>query len=347
MTPMHIPSASNRPARLIQSAGFTLIELLIAIALMLLVLTAVTAIYVPSRQLNVAQNAVSTMTDDGLIATETLSREFRHAQHLGCPSLGESSSGRRNVSSNAIDAVGGINAFKFTPAASFRVLTVGDSGTPTAAISGTPVLEVITAANGGSQLLAPMTNRNTMAVPIMLRTDPGIKIPSSLTATNTAPVALIGDCNSNEMFTVFNVVTASTGGWTISANEGALRTLYGTDAKVSPVLRTQYFVQTYSGGDTRSTTALYKRTSTADARFWNSAQPLVMDVVSWSVTGLDDTNGDGLADGIVALPRASGADTISTLRIVLNLESASKTGTDGATLKRSFSPSILIRARAS
>ena len=344
---MHIPSASNFRARLSQSAGFTLIELLIAIALMLLILTAVTAVYVPSRQLNMAQSAVSTMTDDGLIATETVSREFRHAQHLGCPALGDSSSGRRSVSRDPILAVGGINAFEFTPAASFRVLTVGDSGTPTAAVSGTPVLEVITAANGGSHLLAPMTSRNTRAAPINLRTDPGIRMPVSPTATNTAPVALIGDCNSNEMFTVFDVVTDATGGWTISANENALRTLYGADAKVSSVLRTQYFLQTYSGGDTRSTTALYKRTSTADARFWNNAQPLVMDVASWTLTGVDDTNGDGLADGIVTLPRVSGADTISALRIVLNLESPSKTGTDGATLKRSFTPTILIRARAS
>lgn len=343
---MHTPSASNRRLRLTQLAGFTLIELLIAIALMLLVLTAVTAVYLPSRQLNVAQNAVSTMTDDGLIATETLSREFRHAQHLGCPALGDSSSGRRSVSRDPITAASGINAFEFTPVGSLRVLTAGDSGTSSSALSGTPVLEIITAANGGSHLKNPMMSRDAFGVPIELRTDPGITIPSSLSATNTAPVALIGDCNSNEMFTVSAVAT-SAGGWTISSWENPLRTLYGTDAKVSPVQRTQYFLQTYSGGDTRSTTALYKRTSTADASFWNNAQPLIMDVVSWTLTGLDDTNGDGLADSIVALPRASGADTISALKIVLNLESPAKTGTDGATLKRSFSPSILIRARAS
>ena len=328
-----------------QSAGFTLIELLIAIALMLLILTAVTAVYVPSRQLNVAQSAVSTMTDDGLIATETLSREFRHAQHLGCPALGDSSSGRRSVSRDAITAASGLNVFEFTPAGSLRVLTAGDSGTPSSAISATPVLEIITAANGGSHLKNPMTSRDAFNIPIELRTDPGIKVPSPV-AINTAPVALIGDCNSNEMFTASAVAT-SAGGWTISSWENPLRTLYGTDAKVSSVLRTQYFLQTYSGGDTRSTTALYRRISKPDAGSWFPAQPLVMDVASWTLTGVDDTNGDGLADGIVTLPRVSGADTISALRIVLNLESPSKTGTDGATLKRSFTPTILIRARAS
>ena len=70
------------------SLGFTLIELLISITIMLLVLFAVTSVYVSSRQLSVTQSAVSTMNKDGQSAAELLSREFRQAQQVGCPAIG-------------------------------------------------------------------------------------------------------------------------------------------------------------------------------------------------------------------------------------------------------------------
>ncbi len=332
------------------SLGFTLIELLISIAIMLVVLFAVTSVYISSRQLSLTQTAVSTMNKDGQSAVELLSREFRQAQQVGCPAIGGSEYGKADVSRDSISAVAGVNAVQFTTGTAFAVKTAGDTDTPSSALAGTPVIEVRRARDGGSQLSAPMSNRNALNAPILLRTKSNITMPTvaEVSATNTDPLAVISDCQHAEMFTVFAV--AANNPWSVTPNN-PLRWRYGPDARVSNVTIAQYFLGTHLAGDARQNTALYKRTTTGDARFWTVPQPLIHDVATLAVTVDVDADGDGLAEATQPFPFPAAspvaASKIVAITLGLALKSPNKLGTDGDNIKRSFAPTITLRARAS
>ena len=327
-------------------SGFTLIELLISVAIMLVVLFAVSAVFISSRQVSITQSAVGTLNKDGQSASEILAREFRQAQQVGCPAVGGSEFGKTNVSRDSISAVSGVNAVELTTATAFAVKAAGDANTPSSALSGTPVIEVRRASDGGTQLSTVMANRNALNAPILVRTQPNITMPTA-SATNTAPLAVISDCQHAELFTVLGI---GSNPWSITP-VNQLRTRYGIDARVSGVSVTQYFLGAHLAGDPRQNTALYKRTSTQDARFWNVAQPLIHDVDTLLVSVDTDADGDGVADGATTFPFAA-ASPVASAQIVaislgLTLKSPTKLGTDSDNIKRSFVPTVTLRARAS
>lgn len=326
--------------------GFTLIELLVSIAIMLIVLAAVSSVFLSSRQLSVTQSAVSTMNKDGQSAAEILSREFRQAQQVGCPAVGGSEFGKTNVSRDSISAVSGVNAVELTTATAFAVKAAGDANTPSSALSGTPIIETRRARDGGTQLAEIMGNRNALSAPILLRTKPNVTIPTA-SASNTAPLAVISDCQHAELFTV---LALGTNPWSITPSN-PLRTRYGVDARVAGVTVTQYFLGTHLSGDARQNTALYKRTSTQDARFWNDPEPLIHDIDTLAVSVDTDPDGNGFAASTTTFP-FNPTSPVSSAQIVaitfgLSLKSPTKLGTTGDNIKRSFMPTVTLRARAS
>ena len=327
-------------------SGFTLIEVMISITIMFIVLFAVTSVFISSRQLSITQSAVSTMNKDGQSASEILAREFRQAQQIGCPAVGGSEFGKTNVSRDSISAVSGVNAVEITTTTAFAVKSAGDADAPSSALAGTPVIEVRRARDGGTQLSAVMADRKSLNAAILLRTDPNITVPTA-SATNTAPLAVISDCQHAELFTVLAI---GTNPWSITANN-PLRTRYGVDARVAGVTVTQYFLGTHLAGDPRQNTALYKRTSTQDARFWNTPQPLIHDVDTLAISVDTDADGDGAAEASQSFP-FSAASPVSSAQIVaislgLTLKSPAKLGTDSNNIKRRFEPTVTLRARAS
>src|ERR1700679_2775263 len=64
--------------------GFSLVELMIAVTLGLLLIGAVTAIFLGSRQSYHTTNGTSTLTDSGRFATDFVNRALRSTGFIGC-----------------------------------------------------------------------------------------------------------------------------------------------------------------------------------------------------------------------------------------------------------------------
>ena len=346
---MHIHSAPS--SQRFAASGLSLVELLVALAISLLVLFALTNVFIATKANTRLQGGMSRINENTQVAADALARDIRLIAHIGCPALGEVSRGFRRLSRDSIDDTGGANSFAMTPTSVVRVFPA-DGTLPGTALAGSPVIDVTHAASAGSHLLAPTTSRrvapnSTIATSLLLRSDPGIRMPA-VSDTNSYPTAVISDCATAETFQVVGVNAANTA-WRVDPFN-LLRTLYSTDARVMPVTRTQYFVGNHvRPGDERSTRAIFKRTMLADGYNWNPIpQPLVHDIDSMAITMELDTDGSFASDSSVASTAAFNPSQVVGLTINLILKTPdSVRGTGGVAVQRTSSATVGVRARTS
>ena len=341
---MRIPSGRNIVSR--TSRGITLIELLVAMAISLIVLFAVTNVYLSTRANTRLQSGISRINENAEVSAETLARDIRVVSHMGCPALGDVARGFRRLSRDSIDDTGAPNSFAMTPTSAVRVFAA-DGTLPSLAVAGSPVIDITHAASAGAHLVAPTTARrvspsSSVATSLFLRGDPGIKMPS-VTSTNSYPAAIISDCATAE---VFQVLAVSSNPWKVDPFN-ALRTTYSEDARVMPVTRTQYFVGNHvrPAGE-RTTRAIFKRTMRADGYNWDVAEPIIHDVDSLAITMEIDTDGTFATDSSVS--STSGYDTSKVVGMTINLilqTPSSVTGTNGTAVKRTSTATVTIRSR--
>jgi Tfp pilus assembly protein PilW len=315
----------------------SLVELMVALAISLVVLYTVVSLYGSTRMNNRLQTGVSRINENAQMTAELLARDIRQISNMGCPALGDAARGFRRLSRNSIDATGAPNTFSMTPT---NVIQLLPASAETKALAGTVVIEVTHAANNGVHLNAKMTSRAALT-DIFLRGDPGIKIPTSLSSSNSYPAAIISDCATAELF---QVVDAKSNPWSVSPF-GALRTLYAADARVMPVAKTRYFIGNYTGEI--AARAIYRRRTLADGYNWETIpQPLIHNVQAMNVSVEVDTDGDFSADATI--PYGSTYDPAQVVGLTLGLTfqaPAGVVGTGGAPVTRSSAASVAVRAR--
>ena len=268
--------------------GFTLIELLVAVAIGLVVLFAVTNVYLSTKANTRLQAGISRANESGLIATALVAREIRQTSHMGCPTLGKPGGGNHRANDpqdtkifGADDRDGGTRAI--------RLLTSTDADAPALTVAGTTILDIVHGANAGVHLAAAMPDRT---FPMTVTGDPGFDAVS-LSATNSYPAAIISTCSTSEIIKVAKVLKNP---WRVEALD-PLRVPYTTNARVMPATRTQFYVANYSrAAAERSSIALYSRTARRDGVNWNAGQPIAHDLQSMTLRLLLDTDGDFEAD---------------------------------------------------
>ncbi len=337
---MRIRSVSNhlRVLRRAGQTGLSLIELMVALAISLVVLFAVTNLFLTTTASTRTQAGISRINENSQISAELLAREIRQVAHMGCPALGDVSRGFRRLSRDSIDATGASNTFTMGPTNAVQLLA---STVESNAIAGTTVIDVVHAATAGAHLVAPMTSRNA---DMLLRGDSGVRMPTSLTSTNSYPTALISDCATAE---VFQVLAVSSNPWSISPF-AALRTTYTSDARVMPVTRTRFYIGNFTRpSDENSTRAIYRKSMRADGYNWDVAQPIVHDVQSMTLSVELDTDGDYQADTTVLSTSAFDPALVVglTMDIVFNTPTRVR-GTGGAVITRTSTATIGLRARS-
>lgn len=316
----------------------TLIELMVALAISLVVLFAVTSLFLSTKQSTRTQAGIGRINENSQLSAEILAREIRQVAHMGCPALGEVARGFRRLSRDSIDAVGGANSFTMGPT---NVIQLLPSTAESNAIAGTTVIDVVHAANTGAHLAARMTGRDA---DILLRGDPGVKMPGALSSTNSYPAAIISDCATAE---VFQVLAVANNPWKLSPF-ASLRTVYTTDARVMPVTRTRFYVGNHiRPSDENSTRAIFRRTMRADGYNWDAEQPIIHDVQSMTLRVELDTDGDYSADTTAT---SSGtfdpAQVVGlTMDIVLNTPNKVR-GTSGTVITRTSTATVGVRSRS-
>lgn len=331
---------ASRAFRRMES-GVTLLEILVALTISLIVLFAVVSVYAPTKQNTRLQAGVSRANETAQISAELLAREIRHTAHIGCPALGDPSRGLHRLSTDSLTAADPGNTFSLAGTTAVRVLATGSADAPSAAKTGTAIIDITHGANDGVHLLAKMTDRGDAMV---VTGDPGMTAATP-TASNGLPLAFITDCANAEAFKVSGVLQNP---WRVVPLD-KLRTLYSRDSRVMPGTRTQFFVGDYDRptGE-RDSVAIYSRTIRRDGVNWNTAQPVAHDIESMQVTMHLDTDADFQADTQVPFGSAYDPAQVVGLTLLLTFQTPEGVlGTAGVRVKRPYTTAINIRSRVS
>jgi type IV pilus assembly protein PilW len=322
--------------------GLSLVELMVALAISMVVLFAVSNVFVATKMNTRLQTGVSRANENAQISSELLAREIRHTAHIGCPQLGDPASGAHRAVRDSLEAGNSSSTFSISQDNAIRVLSASDPDAPASMIVGSAALDVVHGANDGVHLSARMVDRGAV---MYLTGNPGVDT-ASLSGTNSYPAAIISTCaESTEVFEVARVLEAP---WRIVPKNN-LRVPYTSDSRVMPAARTQFFLAPFTRpDDERSTLAVYRRTMRRDGVNWNAAEAIAHDVQSMSVVLHLDSDSDYQADAQLAFGSPYDPKQVVGLSLNLVFETPKNIkGTHGKVLERPYTSAINIRARVS
>ncbi len=316
--------------------GLTLIELMVALAISLIVLFAVSNVFLSTRQNVRLQAGVSRANEAAQFSTDILARDIRQIAYVGCPTIEKTT-----ISRDSLNAGGVTNTIDFKSASVTKIKSAGDADTPADAYPGSAIIEVLHGAEGGVHVATATPERTD---PLTLTGDPGFRTKG--TAEPEKEIAIVSSCKDGEIFQIARVLQ---GPWRVDPQD-PLRARYGTDARVMPATRTQYYVaEAKRAADERTTRAIYVRRATKTGVGWSPGQPLVHDVENMTVSALLDTDKDFAADQTVAFGAVGDPSLIVGYRLALVFNAPKGSllvpGGDATPIQRSVQTSINIRAR--
>ncbi len=280
-----------------KSAGFSLIELMIALTISLVIVAAVGYVYVGNRAAFRAQTADSRQTDNGRIAIEYLTRDFRLAGKMGCtrPSRDDLHGALFLTASLPVmfnaDELEPLlrgpdtSVFRtFEPGAFIRGFDNGEQyvGPSSAANSSrrlnTDVIRIIKAGESSTHLLSDMTTA---------KSDPLLasKLPDAAPGT-TQDLFVVSDCDRAEIVRASINETSDAVGGRLNINKpgwnlgDGLTKSYKTDATVSRFEPVIYMVQNASAAASVQTPRLVRYSLThsgADVGRWSVEKEIIAD----------------------------------------------------------------------
>lgn len=244
------------------SAGFTLIEILIALALGVLLSSALVQIFGSSKQLASMENALSRMQETGRFALDALAKDVRMAGYQGCADPNDLDltviakqfdDGKFNGNAVIGYEVASDGAFSPTPGADDLVRTVQKtSATGTVfARPGTDVISILFAETEEAEL-AQGTDVSS-----------NVKLTDNPAGLTQGDFAIVSDCKSAHLFEISNVLTgggaSSEVTFTHASNENTTNKLvpgYQSGAHLMSFENRTYFVAD-SGRDTPAGEDIY------------------------------------------------------------------------------------------
>jgi type IV pilus assembly protein PilW len=295
--PVSFPYARN--------GGFGLIELMVAMAISLLLLSGVVAIFMSSRTSYETTDRLSRIQENGRFALDQLVEDVRAAGFVGCARVptyvSTTLSNATDVKWNFLDSA--VRGYQFASAGTYS---------PTLAAADVP-----SAADGSDVLLVRRPKRDSL--PLRLLADQGAST-ADLTVPNTTgaglavnDIALIYSCEAQTYFQV----TGFAGGTiahaagaavaetaTTSAGPGNatndLSYSFRRNAEVIPMETVIYYVRASTAGPAGST-SLWRKIGS------NTAEELVEGVEQMQLRFGVDTTLDGVVDGAYRTADAVGA----------------------------------------
>lgn len=183
----------TRPSR---NFGFTLVEFMVAITIGLIILAAVTNIFLTSRSTYNVQDRLARLQENGRFAMDFLARDLRMAAYYGC--LDDISAVNSTLTSGAGLAFNISSPVDGLDNAAGNWLPSGTSGLPTDIMPGTDAL-IIRRVDEPSAVAISNTMPNESAV---LRV-------TNITGFNVNDVIVVSDCASADVMQVTQVITGA------------------------------------------------------------------------------------------------------------------------------------------
>jgi len=306
--------------RNVKQKGFSLIELMVSLVIALIVLAAITQVFVGSKLTYSMQSGLSKIQENGRFAMAFLARDLRQAGFSGCTSNSTfANTLRPNSTSGAVpdyldfsEAVGGVDN-----------ITTGVTYNSIAAVENTDVVEVRFADNSNS---CDVDSHNVNAANL------------HCTATNPFSVGdllFITDCNHTALFqktgpTASNqIIVHNTGSSTEIGNctkglgTPVACTTNGTpyqfnDGVVLQFVFYRYFIGINSFGER----ALYRQAVQNSSGVTGTASnELVEGIEDMQILYGEDTSGSGTADYYVPFDEVSDAEDIISVRVSIVVRS--------------------------
>jgi type IV pilus assembly protein PilW len=185
-----------------QERGFNLVELMVAMTIGLIILAAVSTLFVSSRTTYRAQDSMARLQENARFAMHFLTKDLRLAGYYGCMD---------EITPQAINVtVNNPTSFSYNAQTPIEGLD-GAAGTPSWYPSGAAAALPVSAAAGSDAVALRFADPN-MTVDIadeMPNTSAEIKV-SSVSAFSQGDVIMISDCSSADVMQVTQVQTAST-----------------------------------------------------------------------------------------------------------------------------------------
>lgn len=331
---MRNAAVGNRHSGVHRAHGFSLIELMVAMAISLLLLAGVVAIFVSSKASYETTQRLSRIQENGRFALNTIMTDLRASGFVGCArqptylstSLNNSTTLQWNFLAGPVTGFQATGANVWSPAM--------DASIPSP-LSGSDVLVV----------RVPVRER----VPLPLTTDVGsptntLQIAAGSGAVETGDIVLAYSC---EAISVFQVSSFATGTGVISHIVNASGQVPGNATatvnyayrravtQVVPVETVAYFVAPSSRVGDASDPAPAGTTSLWRRRGLNAAEELVEGIEQVQVQYGIDTNGDVIVDEYRTANNVTDWNDVISVSVALLVRALEEYGPD--TDRRSYS----------
>ncbi len=278
--------------------GMTIVELMIAMTIGLVILGAVSTLFI-NVQLSVRNaDSMSRIQENARFAIELMARDIRMAGYIGCGNLG---SGTINTIANApVPQLNAANAIRGQDA-------------PSGTIAG------ITLVGGDTVTIMRGTGSDVHLAEPLGPSNANIKINDNPDNFAADDVLMVTNCANTD---VFRATTVANNGGKIniahanSSNTGNRIGTYGPDAFVMRLARFVYFVGTNPDTNRPS---LYRANTIAGA---GVAEELVDNVENMEIEYGVDTNDDNAADEYRAAAAVSNWESVISVRLRLLVASA-------------------------
>jgi type IV pilus assembly protein PilW len=347
---MRLTSSVNRKN---SSRGFSLIELMVAMTIGLILTIGVVQIFSASRSTYQLDEGLARAQENGRFAIEFMSREIRHAAHLGC---------RRNVSvfnnlagSGSLYTVSGVFGHEFNTPTTGPGSTYAIPANPANTLSGwSPGLPAgVTLAAGalpGSDIIGIERFTPTpinIAMPTT-RTPILMVSPAEANLLKVDDIVMITDCQKATIFQITNVDTGTgaishdiggnppgnrcgvwennVAGSTNAAGDACIEQVYEPNAMLGQVATVYFFVARGAAPDNRPT--LYQNV-VVPGSLPPRPVPLVEGVENIQILyGVDDTiPPDGLPERYVPANSVVNLTTAVSIRLGVLVNSVTTVGT--------------------
>jgi type IV pilus assembly protein PilW len=295
--------------------GFSLVEIMVALALSLLLLAGVVAIFASSRASYEATDHLARVQENGRFALDQLVRDIRSAGFVGCARsptyLSTSLNDNAVLQWNFLD--GPVRGYQYTSAATW-LPALDTSVTSPADGSDVLVLRIPKPDAEPLRLQSPMaSNTSDLVVPNV--TTSGLQV---------GDVALAYSCEAQSVFQVTGfaggvIAHATTAGVPGNANDN-LGYTYRLNAEVLPMQTVIYYIR--QGLTAGAGTSLWRRVAL------NDPEELVEGVEQMQLEFGVDTSGDSVVDSYVTADAVTDWGSVYSVRVALLQRSLQEYGTD-------------------
>lgn len=298
----------------IRARGFSLVEIMVALAVSMLLLAGVIAIFGSSRASYETTDKLSRIQENGRFAIDQIVRDIRAAGYVGCARAPTYLSSSLNVTATQWDFLDG-------PVRGFESTGAGTWNPPLTNVNAT-------AASSGNDVLLLRGPRRD-AEPLRLTADmasgsDSISVPNVTSGLRAGDAALVYSCEAQAFFQV----TSFAGGTIEHSDEsgspgnvtGDIQYAFRKNAEVVPVHTVLYYLRASTADAT--TTSLWRKIAS------NDAEELVEGVERMELEFGLDTNGDTVVDDYVTADAVGNWGNVYSVSVALLVRSPEQYGTD-------------------